>query len=120
MAAIGNTLGRFIKVDDQALSAPQRRMGKILVEVDIHTGLLESLEIHWRGHTISQKTGLLGITFSCTLCRRTDHLRNDCQGFSEEEESEDSLLRKVTRFDSPSVDSYEQDAATAGLRSLFV
>jgi hypothetical protein len=69
-------------------------MGKLLVEIDIHSGLLESLEIDWRGHTMSQRLDYLGISFRCSFCRRTGHLRRDCQGSVEEEESEDSMLRK--------------------------
>jgi hypothetical protein len=30
-------------------------MEKVLVEVDIHTGLLETLEIEWRGHLFVQR-----------------------------------------------------------------
>jgi len=104
---IGNALGCLIKVDDHALSAPERQMGKILVEVDIHLGLLESLEIQWHGHTFCQKMDYLGLPFQCNFCHKTDHLRNDCQDFLEDEESEDSLLRKETRFYSHGVDFNE-------------
>jgi hypothetical protein len=45
LEAIGNVLGRFIKVDELSLNAYDKRMGKVLVELDIHYGLLESLEI---------------------------------------------------------------------------
>lgn len=87
LTAIGNALGRFIKVDEHALSAPERRMGKILVAVDIHSGLLETIDIQWRGHTICQKLDYMGLPFQCTFCRKTGHLRSDCRGFSEDEES---------------------------------
>jgi hypothetical protein len=83
-------------------------MGKILVAVDIHSGLLESIDIQWRGHTICQKLDYLGLPFRCTFCRKTGHLRNDCQGFSEEEESENSRLRKEYCCDSSGVDSFSQ------------
>jgi hypothetical protein len=117
---IGNALGRFIKVDDLALSAPERRLGKILVEVDIHSGLLESIDIQWRGHTICQKLDYLGLPFRCTLCRKTGHLRSDCQGFSEEEELENSRLRKVSRCDSSGVDSLFKLLSILGLWILQV
>ena len=43
--AIGNELGRFIKVDEHSLKDPGKCMGKVLVEIDIHSSLLENLEI---------------------------------------------------------------------------
>jgi hypothetical protein len=45
--AIGNTLGRFICVDEQSSCSPNRKLGRILVEIDIHSGLLETLDIQW-------------------------------------------------------------------------
>jgi hypothetical protein len=85
-------------------------MGKVLVEIDIHSGLLESLEIEWRGHTVTQRLDYLGIPFRCSTCRRTGHLRRDCLGVVEEEESEASMLRKSAREVSPGVDSHENEA----------
>jgi len=49
LEAIGNEIGWFIMVDEQTLKASSKRVGKILVEVDIHLGLLETLENEWRG-----------------------------------------------------------------------
>jgi hypothetical protein len=45
LTSIDNALGRFIKVDEQTLCALDRKLGKILVEVDIHSILLETLDI---------------------------------------------------------------------------
>jgi hypothetical protein len=36
LEVIGNALGHFIKVDEQALLYADKRMDKVLVEVDIH------------------------------------------------------------------------------------
>jgi hypothetical protein len=91
LEAIGNVLGRFIKVDEVALHSQDKRMERVLVEVDIHAGLLESLEIDWRGHIIVQRLDYLGIPFRCTLCRRTGHLRKDCQPTFGVSDSEDSM-----------------------------
>jgi len=52
LEAIGNVLGHFIKVDEVALHSHGKIMTKVMVEVDIHAGLLESLEIDWWGHII--------------------------------------------------------------------
>jgi hypothetical protein len=78
LEVIGNALGHFIKVDNQALLSSDKRMAKVLVEVYIHAGLLETLEIEWRGHLFVQRLDYLGLPFRCSLCRQTGHLRKDC------------------------------------------
>jgi hypothetical protein len=106
LEAIGNTLGCFISVDKEAIVAPVKMVAKVLVELDIHEGLLESIDIEWRGHHTRQKLDYLGIPFRCTLCRQTGHLRKHCTDFVEEELSEDSLLELSTRIDSPEVNTH--------------
>jgi hypothetical protein len=54
-------------VDEQALGAPDRKMGRILVEVDIHSGLLETLEIQWRDQLYTQRLDYMGLPFAA-LC----------------------------------------------------
>ena len=53
MEAIGNVLGCFIKTDEEALQSSDRRMAKVLVEIDVHEGLLDTLEIDWRDMVIT-------------------------------------------------------------------
>jgi hypothetical protein len=101
--AIGNSIGRFISVDEQALGAPCRKLGKILVEVDVHSGLLETLEIQWRDQYYTQRLDYMGLPFRCTLCRKMGHLRDSCRGFAAEEEPEDYCPRKLQRCESPEV-----------------
>jgi len=43
-------MGKFIVLDSQSLINPTRKIGRILVELDIHCDLLEVLDIEWRGH----------------------------------------------------------------------
>jgi hypothetical protein len=69
LEAIGNESGRFIKVNETALKVQDKRMAKVLVEVDIHAGLLESLKIEWQGHILVQRLDYFEIPFQCTLCR---------------------------------------------------
>ena len=90
LEAIGSVLGCFIKVDEEALQSLKKRMEKVLVEVDIHVGLLETLEIEWRGLLLVQRLDYLGIPFRCTLYRRTGHLWKDFQQVYEDSVEEDS------------------------------
>jgi hypothetical protein len=47
LMAIGNLLIHFLKVDEKGLQAPDKRMACVLVELDLHVGLMESLELEW-------------------------------------------------------------------------
>jgi hypothetical protein len=47
MEAVGNSLGRFLKIEECDLLSSNKKMAKILVEIDIHGGLSEVLEIEW-------------------------------------------------------------------------
>jgi hypothetical protein len=94
--AIGNSLGRFISLDSKILTGPDKKMARILVELDIHEGLLETLDIDWRGCIIRQKLDYLGIPFRCTLCRQTSHLRKTCTGTIEEEICSTDNLSRVS------------------------
>jgi hypothetical protein len=69
-------------------------MGRVLVEMDIFYGLLETLEIEWRGRKIAQPLDYLGFPFHCNLCRLTSHLRRDCMGKVSEDLSEDFELQR--------------------------
>jgi len=63
MEAIGNVLGHFIKIAKETLHLRDKRMAKFLVEVDIHGGLLESLDIEWCAMVFAQRLDYLGIPF---------------------------------------------------------
>jgi hypothetical protein len=89
LKAIGDSLGTFITVDHQSLRALVRKVGKILVEIDIHGGLPEVLEVEWRGQRILQRLDYMGIPFHCSLCRCTGHLRRDCKGLVVDEDADD-------------------------------
>jgi len=105
LEAIENSLGRFISMGSKSLARMDKKVARILVEIDIHEGLLESIDIEWRGHLTCQKLNYLGIPFKCTFCRQTGHLRKLCTGFSEDEQSEDTMLEISTRLESPRVNS---------------
>jgi hypothetical protein len=49
LTEIANGLGHFLAVDEKALQARDKHLCRVLVEVEIHEGLLESVELEWRG-----------------------------------------------------------------------
>jgi len=105
LTTIGNELGHFLVVHEEALNGNDRQMGRVQVELDIHKGLLETLDIEWRRRVIGQKLDYLGVPFRCSFCRRMGHLRKNYPGYVYEEESESSMLRKTTYYDSPGITS---------------
>jgi hypothetical protein len=68
LKAIGASLGTYIVVDPQSLSGPVRKMGRVLVAMDICVGLPETLEIEWRGRKLIQPLDYLGLPFRCNHC----------------------------------------------------
>jgi hypothetical protein len=73
---------------------PSRKIGKVLVEMNIHGGLPELLEIEWRGKQYSQRLDYLGIPFRCSRCHSIGHRRKFCRGREDKEAYEDSALYK--------------------------
>ena len=45
MEGIGNTIGHYVTVEDDFLHAYDKRMAKILVEMDLNSGLPAEIEI---------------------------------------------------------------------------
>ena len=75
---IGSSLGHFLTVDIAFMASVDRKMEIIMVELDIHAGLPEVLNIDSRRHLFAQRLDYLGIPFRCSFCRRTRHLRREC------------------------------------------
>jgi hypothetical protein len=48
------------------------------VELDLHAGLMDTLEVEWRGQVMVQRLDYQGLPFQCSNCRRMGHLRKDC------------------------------------------
>jgi hypothetical protein len=79
LEAIGNMLGRFIKIDEEVMLWSDRRMVKILVEIDVHGGILDTIEIEWCDMVITQRLDYLGVPFCFPRCRQIGHLEKDCR-----------------------------------------
>jgi hypothetical protein len=91
---VGNALGQFISLDNSILLDSSRKVGKILVEIDIHEGLPKVLDIECRGRHIKHRLDYQGIPFRCSWCHCTCHLLRDCSGKVSEEKSEETLLQE--------------------------
>ena len=78
LVAIQNHLRCFIHMEEEMLHEVDRRMGRILVEIDMSKGLLDKFFIESHGRTISWSLDYRGIPFVCLKCKEIGHLWKFC------------------------------------------
>ena len=62
---IGNTIGRFVAIEEDFMNTYDKRMAKILVEMDISKGMPADVEILCLERLFSQRLVYLSIPFRC-------------------------------------------------------
>ena len=67
--AIGNQLDQFLHVEEKTLDGVDKRTGRMLVQFDMSKGLLDKLDIEWRGSFFHQTINYYGIPFRCSKCK---------------------------------------------------
>ena len=75
---LANLLGWFVALERDFHLIYDKRMAKVLVEVDITKGLILELDIVCGDKVITQKLDYLHMSFRCNYCHDTGHLRNSC------------------------------------------
>ena len=75
---IGNTIGHFVTVEEDFMKSYDKRMAKMLVEMDISVGLPADVEIRCHERLFSQHLDYLNIPFRCSRCREVGHLHREC------------------------------------------
>lgn len=78
--AIGNELVQFLHVEPNLLIGEDKRIYTVLVEIDVHKGLLVKLEIEWRGRSYNHILDYWGIPFHCSIFFQVGQLRRECLG----------------------------------------
>jgi hypothetical protein len=99
-------------VDEVGLKSSDRRMARVLVEIDITAGLMDMLEVEWRGQVMLQRLDYQGILFRCTLCRRTGHLRRNCSVVDTDGDADDVQ-------ENPSQDAYMSEEDNVAQEGFF-
>jgi hypothetical protein len=72
--AIGNFLGDFLEADLSFKKTKQRKIARILVNINVREGLEEEIDLTWEGYTHTQLLDYENIPFRCWRCHKYGHL----------------------------------------------
>ena len=78
LEGIANTIGRYVAVDEDFHLAYDKRIARVLVEMDISVGLAADVEILCNERLLAQRLDYLHVSFRCSRCHKTGHLRRAC------------------------------------------
>ena len=71
---IANTFGRFVEVEENFPCIFDKRMARVLVELDMSNGLMAEIDIICNERTITQKLDYLNAPFRCKACHEIGNL----------------------------------------------
>jgi hypothetical protein len=76
--AIANTVGKFVFFDSRSLNWINKCVAWVLVEIDLESGLLDSIDVNIGDLSFRQPLDFWREPFRCHLCWQIGHLRNSC------------------------------------------
>lgn len=76
---IGNKLGEFLEADNSYLETRQRKVARILVNINVREGLGEELDLVLGPFCHSQKLDYENVPFRCRRCHKYGHLVVGCK-----------------------------------------
>lgn len=78
LIAIGNTLGKFLKMDEERANRGIFTFARICVEVDLSEGLPDHITLNFNNTQWIQQLDYENTAFRCRTCLQTGHLQNHC------------------------------------------
>eukprot|EP00253_Pinus_taeda_P034064 PITA_34064 len=119
LSAIGNTLGRMLKIDTDRHLKGIFTFARICVEVDLSQGLPESIILNFNNIQWKQPLDYENTAFRCRGCQQTGHLLKACPSKSKPQQRKprgwqnlDEVLKKrTTQKKAPSVTEEEKTEA---------
>ena len=72
---VGNNLGRMVHIDEARLENMDKRIAKVLVEINVSKGLVPEMDVEWGGRTFVQKIDFWKAHFQCFFCREIGHIK---------------------------------------------
>lgn len=74
LTAIGNSLGKFLKIDGERVNQGIFTFAKICVEVDLSQGLSDHITLNYNNTLRIQPLDYENTAFKCLRCMQTGHL----------------------------------------------
>ena len=81
----------FSSFGEEVIKGIDKRMGRMLVEIDVTKGFLDEVEIKWKYITFIQNLDYWGLPFRCSHCIEVGHMWRACKTSSNGSVSDDSL-----------------------------
>lgn len=78
LTTIGNSLGKFLKIDEDRVNRGIFTFARICVEVDLSQGLPEHITLKYNNSLRIQLLDYENTTFRCRSCMQTGHLQFNC------------------------------------------
>lgn len=78
LIAIGNSLGKILKMDEERTSRGLFTFARICVEVDLSEGLPDHITLNYNNTQWTQQLDYENTAFRCRSCMQTGHLQNNC------------------------------------------
>lgn len=78
LTAIGNSLGKFLKMDEDRVVRGIFTFARICVEVDLSQGLPDHIMLNFNNTQWIQQFDYENTAFWCRNCLQTGHLQNEC------------------------------------------
>lgn len=78
LIAIGNSLGKFLKMDEERAIRGIFTFARICVEVDLSEGLPDHITLNFNNTQWIQQLDYENTAFRCRTCLQTGHLQNNC------------------------------------------
>ena len=76
LSAIGNSLGKFLKIDEERINQGIFTYARLCVEVDLSLGLPDHITLNYNNTQRIQPPDYENTTFKCLRCMQTGHLQN--------------------------------------------
>lgn len=119
LTAIGNTLGKMLKIDTDRHLKGIFTFARICVEVDLSQGLPESIFLNFNNTQWKQPLDYENTAFRCRGCQQTGHFLKACPSKSKPQQRkprgwqnlDEVLNRRTARKKAPSVTEEEETEA---------
>ena len=78
LIGVANSIGRFVALEKYFHLIFDKRIAKVLVELDVSKGILLDIEIVGDNSVFTQRLDYLNIPFICNYYHETCHLKAKC------------------------------------------